>query len=1246
MEFVLRYLLKSLTQHAIRARYPTTSMNSYANRIENSLRTARYALAGILITGAFVLTLLPARIPPTSDASPAQQLDGGWISYANGDAIQALALDGDPSSGSGQGTLWAGTEAGGVVRWNLADPSAGLRTSGSYTQYLYPQTGLACNDVRDVLVGGGGSIWFATCRGLSVLSPDGSWQNHTVESTGGGLPSSNTTAIATDPAGYLWVGTDQRWNGTSFEGGGLARWEWATGEWQTFTPPTSPAVVDVAVDHGGKVWVATKPFTTWIPPTDDEPGHWGRRSGGLAVWDGDSWQSYTSESDVADSITALAVDEAGNVWVGTEGNGVFAFTDRGPVHFRSGRGRLADGYISAIGFGSAGRIWIGTRAFNGNGTGVSVLYPGGSLSETSDDVWQQYTTDNGLSANLVTAIVGRGDQLWLGTNSPDGVGQGISRFDTTTFQPPLLTRQTNPSAGSGQALTGNTITAVAEAPDGRLWVGTAHNGVSVLSQDRRTWVTYTLENTDADGQSPWTGLRGNAVSGIAFDSQGRAWIGARRTIYNVRWRSFEDGGLSMFDPDQNQWSTFTQRNTDDDGREPWRGLKSDEVSAVAVDWQDRIWVGSGSLRTFTGSGVSVLDTAGTPANPSDDTWSHHDVYDKLPSLNITDIIIDRSQQRVWVAGAPYWINNVRAGGGVGRFDGTAWTRWDHSDGLVAAENEIRSLALGLDGAVWAGGWTYRGSFHWPTGTGVDAVANRFDGTSWGSSQIWEDDGYVASLFVGADGTVWAGTSKDGHGAAPATGGVKWSTDGTWTALTTANTGIAGDEIQAIAEDANGDLWFGSRRSGLSRYGENLPVEPTPPAATRTPTPTSEAPISRVHQMYLPLALAGHTGVLPPATPTPTVTPTSSAGPTATASATLLPGVTPSPTATVTPTPGVTSSPTSGPGVTPTPTATSTPSVTPTTTSTATRSTPTAPPSPTPKPPPSGGWAPVSGVPPVDLFDVFCVEAPGAPAEVWAVGEQGVILHSADGGSSWSFQDSHTDKALRSVYFVDRQIGWAAGDNGTIRHTADGGETWQVQLSPASSETLVAIAMTSPLNGWALGAGGTALRWNGSQWGVQASTSYKFTALSLSSGDDGWATTAAADTVGRVIRLTGGQWMSTASFQGLHDIHVPVAGQGWAVGSRGTVARQLEGRWEYVSRPPTGGQALYAVHSPGPDHAWVMGNAGLTFYHNGERWENKTDSRVTRHTIYALRMTADERQGWAVGEAGRDSGTILRFFAEQ
>ena len=43
----------------------------------------------------------------------------------------------------------------------------------------------------------------------------------------------------------------------------------------------------------------------------------------------------------------------------------------------------------------------------------------------------------------------------------------------------------------------------------------------------------------------------------------------------------------------------------------------------------------------------------------------------------------------------------------------------------------------------------------------------------------------------------------------------------------------------------------------------------------------------------------------------------------------------------------------------------------------------------------------------------------------AVGATGTILKTIDGGLTWSFQTSGTEKRLKDVYFIDEQTGWAA-----------------------------------------------------------------------------------------------------------------------------------------------------------------------------------------------------------------------------
>ena len=66
---------------------------------------------------------------------------------------------------------------------------------------------------------------------------------------------------------------------------------------------------------------------------------------------------------------------------------------------------------------------------------------------------------------------------------------------------------------------------------------------------------------------------------------------------------------------------------------------------------------------------------------------------------------------------------------------------------------------------------------------------------------------------------------------------------------------------------------------------------------------------------------------------------------------------------------------------------------------------------------------------------------------WAVGEDGTILATADGGQSWQRQASGTSTWLRAVQFLeDGRRGWAVGEDGTILATADGGQSWQPQAS--------------------------------------------------------------------------------------------------------------------------------------------------------------------------------------------------------
>jgi photosystem II stability/assembly factor-like uncharacterized protein len=61
-------------------------------------------------------------------------------------------------------------------------------------------------------------------------------------------------------------------------------------------------------------------------------------------------------------------------------------------------------------------------------------------------------------------------------------------------------------------------------------------------------------------------------------------------------------------------------------------------------------------------------------------------------------------------------------------------------------------------------------------------------------------------------------------------------------------------------------------------------------------------------------------------------------------------------------------------------------------------------------------------------------------KLWAVGKNGTIIHSSDGGNSWVMQISGVDTTLYDVDFADSLRGIIAGD-GVVLYTRDGGNTW-------------------------------------------------------------------------------------------------------------------------------------------------------------------------------------------------------------
>lgn len=94
----------------------------------------------------------------------------------------------------------------------------------------------------------------------------------------------------------------------------------------------------------------------------------------------------------------------------------------------------------------------------------------------------------------------------------------------------------------------------------------------------------------------------------------------------------------------------------------------------------------------------------------------------------------------------------------------------------------------------------------------------------------------------------------------------------------------------------------------------------------------------------------------------------------------------------------------------------------------------------------------------------------AGARIVAAGDHGVVMLSDDGGRSFRQAKSvPVDVTLTTLCFVDEHRGWAAGHGGVVLHTTDGGETWSLQRSELDHDRpLFALKFFDAQHGVAVG----------------------------------------------------------------------------------------------------------------------------------------------------------------------------------
>jgi len=96
---------------------------------------------------------------------------------------------------------------------------------------------------------------------------------------------------------------------------------------------------------------------------------------------------------------------------------------------------------------------------------------------------------------------------------------------------------------------------------------------------------------------------------------------------------------------------------------------------------------------------------------------------------------------------------------------------------------------------------------------------------------------------------------------------------------------------------------------------------------------------------------------------------------------------------------------------------------------------------------------------------------------WAVGANGTILKSTDGGGSWEQQTSSVSENLNAVYAISSTLAYAVGNAGLVLKTTDGEQwsQWDVALSQNLNDIDFFCDISGSCIGWAVGDSGTVIK---------------------------------------------------------------------------------------------------------------------------------------------------------------------------
>ncbi len=551
------------------------------------------------------------------------------------------------------------------------------------------------------------------------------------------------------------------------------------------------------------------------------------------------WGTYTFKSYGGDqgltslSVTVMAQDEAGFLWVGTE-DGLFRY-DGESFHRFDARDGLPDAYISALAPAPDGSLWVLTKTglARREGGRFSVMPPASGLPKSADLI----RSGNSLACDAQS-------RLWVTTwkglysGGPSGfwpvdglpreatVAVWINPSDGTVLASQFKGAVYHRTVGGAWTLAklpapydADVGIALVEDQKGRAWV----RGDSFLVRFDPDW----KQATDLSRALP---LKAIGVASLFADGQGRVWMPTQNGL-----ACFQDNGNFLLD-------------------DSW-GLPGSWAGSALVDREGSLWVGSEGVHRILGRQRWTAATR-RQGLPSDTIWSIARTRDgrifagtqgglavgspsgwkAVPEIRdqpVNSLLAD-ADGSLWVSATPPGGDKpgayrLRPGGG-------AWVAFPSAQ----AGDALQCFSQAKDGTIWAVS-LFAQLWRIPSGgapipvtipglserVGGSAILARkgavfvatdhglcvYDGASWRILGV--KDGLksvgIQALAMTDSGELWI-SYGDVHGLT-----ILRKENGRWSvSAQVAVPALVEDSVVSMAFDSSGALWLGTGR-GVKRW---------------------------------------------------------------------------------------------------------------------------------------------------------------------------------------------------------------------------------------------------------------------------------------------------------------------------------------------------------------------------------------------------------------------------------------------